>query len=254
MKNLICANVFVPLRLGPSHRSEQGSQILFGEKYSPIGSSLNWIKIRNEYDGYEGWLDADHHLHFEEGNGDTVDILSQRTAFTDSKGDIIRLEAGSEIYNYREEENIFTISGSKYKAEGDVALCPVNETVGQTARKFLNCPYLWGGRTEGGMDCSGLTQLVYKIHGHRLPRDSFRQAERGKTVSFIEEAMEGDLVFFDNERGNITHVGLILEKGYVIHCSGKVRIDRIDHQGIYLEETKRYTHRLRTIKRLINED
>ncbi|MGM0666707.1 MAG: NlpC/P60 family protein [Bacteroidota bacterium] len=254
MQNPVCANVFVPLRMGPSHRSEQGSQILFGEKYSLIERSLNWLKIRNEFDGYEGWMDADHHLYFEAGDGDMAKILSERTVFTDYDGEKISLEAGSEIYNYREEENTFVINGKQYKATGRVNLCPVDESVEQTARRFLNCPYLWGGRTEGGMDCSGLTQLVYKIHGHSLPRDSFKQAEQGKTVSFIEEALEGDLVFFDNERGNITHVGLILEKGYVIHCSGKVRIDRIDHQGIYLEESKRYTHRLRTIKRLINED
>jgi len=80
------------------------------------------------------------------------------------------------------------------------------------------------------------------------------QAEAGNTVSFIDEAQEGDLLFFDNDQGNITHVGLVLGKGYVIHCSGKVRIDRIDHQGIYNESLNRYTHRLRTIKRLKTED
>ena len=251
MKKLICANVFVPLRMAPSHRSEQGSQILFGEKYSIIGKSLKWIKIRNEFDGYEGWMDEDHHLFFEDEDSDTARILSRRTAFTGSNGEPLVLEAGSEIYNYSEKENIFSLNGKKYRAAEKVAFCPVDEALGKTARHFLNAPYLWGGRTEGGMDCSGLTQLVYKIHGYGLPRDSFKQAEKGKTISFIEEALEGDLVYFDNERGNITHVGLVLEKGYLIHCSGKVRIDRIDHQGIYLEESKSYTHRLRTIKRVI---
>jgi len=254
MDKLICANVFVPLRTGPSHRSEQGSQLLFGEKYILLDRSAGWIKVRNEFDGYEGWLDTDHHLYLENREGDRSEILAIRTVFYDSKGDSLVIEAGSEIYNYNKAGNSFKISDSKFTARSEVILGPVNESVGRTALRFLNCPYLWGGRTSSGMDCSGLTQTVYKIHGYKLPRDSFMQAEAGNTVSFIDEAQEGDLLFFDNDQGNITHVGLVLGKGYVIHCSGKVRIDRIDHQGIYNESLNRYTHRLRTIKRLKIED
>jgi len=251
MDKLICANIFVPLRTGPSHKSEQGSQILFGEKYTVLDRSVNWIWIRNEFDGYEGWLDDDHHLYYESGQDDSSPgILASRTEFTDGHGHALVLEAGSEIYNFNRKENSFTIGKSTFIASDKVILCPVNETVSQTAIKFRNCPYLWGGRTSGGMDCSGLTQLVYKLHGYTLSRNSFKQAEIGETVSFLEEARAGDLLFFDNERGSITHVGLLLDKGYVIHCSGKVRIDRIDHQGIYVESSNRYTHRLRTIKRI----
>jgi len=255
MEKLICANVFVPLRIGPSHKSEQGSQILFGEKYTILDRSVKWIKIRNEFDGYEGWIDDDHHLYLESGQDHSKsDILAIKNEFKNIEEHSIVLEAGSEIYNFNREKQTFTIGDSTYSSTDKVILCPLNETVSQTAMRFLNCPYLWGGRISGGMDCSGLSQLVYKLHGYSLPRDSFKQAEIGKTISFLDEAKAGDLLFFDNKAGNITHVGLLLEKGYVIHCSGKVRIDRIDHQGIYIEESGRYTHNLRTIKRVMIND
>jgi cell wall-associated NlpC family hydrolase len=117
--------------------------------------------------------------------------------------------------------------------------------------KFINSPYIWGGRIPSGIDCSGFTQLVYKIHGKPIPRDSYYQAETGTEVSFIDEAKPGDLVFFDDDRGKITHVGMILSRGLVIHASGRVRIDTIDHQGIFKQEKGDYSHHLRTIRRIV---
>ena len=250
MEKLICANVFVPLRMSPSHKSEQGSQILFGEKYTILDRTLNWIKIKNLFDNYEGWIDGDHHLYFNSGKDDGQSVvLAERTEFADGHGSTIILEPGSEIYGLKAEENYFIAGEKKFTARSKIITSKPGETITGTAKKFLNCPYLWGGRISGGMDCSGLTQLVYKLHGHSLPRDSFNQAETGKTVGFLEEAAAGDLLFFDNERGNVTHVGILLDNNHVIHCSGKVRTDRIDHQGIYIEKTGKYTHSLRTIKR-----
>jgi len=252
MDSLICANIFVPLRIGPSHKSEQGSQILFGEKYTIIDKSLNWIRVRNEFDGYEGWLDKDHHLFFESREENSSDIIVKPVRFTDDRSNRLILEAGSVIYNFNKDRNSFTIGNNTFTADENLLTSPPDETLSQTAKRFLNCPYLWGGRTSRGMDCSGFTQLVYKLHGYSLPRDSFEQAEVGETVSFLDEAREGDLLFFDNERGIITHVGVLMDKDYIIHCSGKVRTDRIDHQGIFSQGTNTYTHRLRTIKRLCN--
>lgn len=255
MDKLICANIFVPLRLGPSHKSEQGSQLLFGERYIITDRSAGWMKIRNEFDSYQGWIDGDHHLFTEAGGKDgTALVLAGRTKFTSGDGDSLYLEPGSEIHNISREMNAFTMGNESLQADGKIIAGPLKQDISLTATMFLNCPYLWGGRTSGGMDCSGLTQLVYKLHGYSLPRDSFRQAETGTAVSFLEEARSGDLLFFDNEQGIITHVGMLLDKKRIIHCSGKVRIDMIDHQGIYIENTNKYTHRLRTIKRILRPD
>ena len=120
-----------------------------------------------------------------------------------------------------------------------------------TAFMYLNAPYLWGGKTPFGIDCSGLTQMVYKLNGYKLPRDASQQATEGEPLSFIEESEPGDLAFFDNDEGNIIHVGLIMENNYIIHASGKVRIDRLDHLGIYNAETNRHTHKLRVIKKYV---
>ena len=116
---------------------------------------------------------------------------------------------------------------------------------------FLNAPYLWGGKTPFGVDCSGFTQMVYKLNGYKLMRDASQQSKQGEALSFIEESEPGDLAFFDNEEGNIIHVGIIMDDNYIIHASGKVRIDRLDHLGIYNAEINKHTHKLRVIKKII---
>ena len=120
-----------------------------------------------------------------------------------------------------------------------------------TAYMYLNAPYLWGGKTPFGIDCSGFTQMVYKLNGYKLMRDASQQALQGESLSFIEESEPGDLAFFDNEEGNIIHVGIIMDNNYIIHASGKVRIDRLDHLGIFNAETNKHTHKLRVIKKII---
>ena len=108
-----------------------------------------------------------------------------------------------------------------------------------------------GGRTPMGVDCSGFTQMVYRLNGKHIPRDASQQVDLGVTLSFIEEAESGDLAFFDDAEGNIIHVGIILENNHIIHASGKVRIDRIDQQGIFNKDLGEHTHKLRIIKKVL---
>ncbi|PAM93605.1 hydrolase Nlp/P60, partial [Flavobacterium sp. IR1] len=124
------------------------------------------------------------------------------------------------------------------------------ENILNTAFLYLNAPHLWGGKTPFGIDASGFTQMVYKLNGYKLSRNAADQARQGESLSFIEESEPGDLAFFDDKEGVINHVGVMMNDNYIIHAYGKVRIDRIDHSGIYNAELRRHTHKLRVIKKI----
>jgi gamma-D-glutamyl-L-lysine dipeptidyl-peptidase len=251
----ICENVFVPLRSGPSHRSEMLSQILFGEKYTIVDKSGNWMKIEALFDKYTGWIDMDHLQHsLAEGSSRGHVLNRALLCYKNDKTKMV-LEAGCEVFNPDFEDKMFFVGKNIYTTGNDFSnsYISTNDSLPDTALKFINSPYNWGGRVPSGIDCSGLTQLVYKIHGMTIPRNSGEQVEVGKNVEFIDDAQPGDLVFFDNERGRISHVGMVFSRGLVIHASGRVRIDTIDHQGIYKKEIGGYSHHLRKIKRITGQ-
>jgi hypothetical protein len=253
MEKYICENVFVPLRSGPSHKSEMLSQVLFGEKYTVVEKSGHWMKIETLFDKYPGWVDMNHLQQTNDTEDYAGKVLNKSLlCFKNDKTKII-LEAGCEIFNPDFERKEFRIGLNRYTTSDDFSSACIlsTDSLADTALKFINSPYIWGGRIPSGIDCSGLTQLVYKINGIPIPRDSWQQAESGRNIDFINEAEPGDLVFFDNERGKISHVGMIFSKGLVIHASGRVRIDVIDHQGIYKQEIANYSHHLRMIKRIL---
>ncbi|MCX6327102.1 MAG: C40 family peptidase [Bacteroidia bacterium] len=253
MEKYICENVFVPLRSGPSHRTEMLSQILFGEKYSAVEKSGSWMKIETLFDKYTGWIDMDHLQHTVDEEISSGYVLNRTLLCYKNDKTKMVLEAGCEVFKPDFEDKIFAIGKNIYNTcpEFSNKYISTNDSLPDTAMKFINSPYIWGGRIPSGIDCSGFTQLVYKIHGMAIPRDSWQQADAGKNIDFIDEAEPGDLVFFDNERGRISHVGMMISRGLVMHASGRVRIDSIDHQGIFKPEIGGYSYHLRMIKRIV---
>lgn len=253
MEKFICTNVYDPLRSGPTHKSEMLNQILFGEKYIIIDQSGKWLKIESLFDNFKGWIDIDHLQNSESKDDKKGNVLVKYLLCYKEDKTKIDLEPGSEIYNpdfknhtFSAGKNIFTTS-----ADFNDSYISTSDSLTDSAMKFINSPYIWGGRIPSGIDCSGMTQLIFKIHGVTIPRYSYQQSEIGETISFIDESKPGDLVFFDDEKGNISHVGMMIAKGLIIHASGRVRIDPIDHQGIFKQETGKYSHHLRTIKRIV---
>jgi len=253
MERYICENVFVPLRSAPSHKSEMLSQILFGEKYTIVDKSGKWLKIETLFDKCQGWIDMDHLQFSEDNEGAESKVLNRSLLCYKHDHTKLVLEPGCEVINPDFVDHTFTIGKNIYKtcSEFSDSYISTNDSIGDTGMKFINSPYIWGGRIPSGIDCSGFTQLVYKIHGIPIPRDSRQQVETGNNIDFIDETKSGDLVFFDDERGCITHVGMILSRGLVIHASGRVRIDSIDHNGIFKLEIGGYSHKLRTIRRIL---
>jgi cell wall-associated NlpC family hydrolase len=229
------------------------SQVLFGEKYTVLDTSGNWMKVETIFDKYQGWLDRDHLQHTASTDNSAGHVLNRSLACFKKDQSRVVLEPGCEIYNPDFTNKHFASGADIYYTcdEFNESFITPAGSMTDTALKFINSPYIWGGRIPSGIDCSGFCQLVYKIHSVSIPRDSYVQVNAGEAIDFIDNAIPGDLVFFDNERGRITHVGMILAKGLVIHASGRVRIDTIDHQGIFKREINGYSHKLRAIRRIV---
>jgi len=243
----------IPLRAEASERSEMVSQLLFGETYQVLEWQEKWVKIVTAFDEYEGWISRVQVslLNYE----DYLTLQTSKPIFTtqlvtiankQTDNSLLYLPAGSTLPFYENgsswiENEVF---GVNHVGEIETELTA-------TAKSYLNTPYLWGGRTHFGIDCSGFTQNVFKQHGIQIKRDASQQAEQGSVVDFLPAAQAGDLAFFDNEEGRIVHVGIMLNYEQIIHASGRVKIDRIDGQGIYSDELKKHTHKLRIIKRYI---
>ncbi|GAA0721813.1 C40 family peptidase [Aquimarina litoralis] len=245
----ICNLSIVPLRSEPNDPSEMVSQVLYGEHFKVLEKRKKWSRIRLAFDTYEGWIDNKQYLEiteetYKDFDNKPIDIASDLIDFVSCENDqLMPISLGS---------SLSALDYFQHSYEGNrIQQQQPKEKLIETAYLFLNAPYLWGGRTNFGIDCSGFTQMVYKLNGYKLLRDASLQATQGDPLSFIEESEPGDLAFFDNDEGAITHVGIIMKDNYIIHAHGKVRVDRIDHTGIFNGERRLYTHKLRVIKRII---
>jgi len=251
----------VPVRSEPHEKSEMCTQILFGEHYTIIEENAKWCQIKLAFDGYEGWIDRKMVNEIEEQyflelaeiarivTTDVFNIVQPTGGYSN-----FLIVAGSSLPHFDAVTHTFKIGNVVYGIQGNcitVAERVVRNVIIENALKYFNAPYLWGGRSPFGIDCSGFSQILYKMAGLTIPREAVQQAMLGENLTFVEEALPGDLAFFDNEEGAIIHVGVIWEKNKIIHSSGKVRIDNIDHFGIFNIDTGRYTHQMRLMRRLI---
>jgi len=237
------------MRVENSHQSELVSQLLYGDCFKIISKKKDWLQITSLADNYSGWIDHKQARIISKEAAEKIEHKDSAysTRLIDyietSDNKLTSLVLGSNVGGA-------AILGHEYQGPTQNKKTSKSDLL-KTASLYLNTPYLWGGKTPMGIDCSGLTQMIYRINGYSLPRDASQQAKLGETLSFIDESEAGDLAFFDDAEGKIIHVGILLENYYILHAHGKVRIDRIDQTGVYNAETKQHSHKLRIIKKMI---
>lgn len=255
----MCNLSLVAVRREPAHQSEMVSQLLFGELFEILEKRDKWIRIKMIYDGYEGWVEGKQHQPlynetFEKltDYGSTISLDMVQVLVNETKDYVIPVVLGSSLPYV--VNNSFYIDNHKYTFEGNVRPFKVDvtpEKIVENAYMYLDAPYLWGGRSPFGIDCSGYTQMVFKLSGIKLPRDASMQAGQGTPIESLAFASIGDLAFFEDDEGKIIHTGIILANNQIIHASGRVRIDTLNSEGIYHERKKIYTHKLCLIRRFI---
>ena len=179
-------------------------------------------------------------------------VFPMAYAVSENNGQTIPLTASTRLTNYKDGR--FEVLGVGFRIDPTMViekpLVMNQQNMLQTVRFFLNVPYLWGGKNALGMDCSGFTQVVMSLFGKQLLRNASEQATQGQVLKDLSEAKAGDLAFFDHEDGRISHVGIVLDSERVIHCSGRVKVERLDAKGIFSAEQGHYTHHLVQINRI----
>jgi gamma-D-glutamyl-L-lysine dipeptidyl-peptidase len=263
MQNIVSLLPLIPVRSEPSDKAEMVTQMIFGERALLLEKQQKWSFVELADDGYRGWICNRMFRYISEeavllsADSDTKISGSLFFPVTSAENKLsLYLTAGSLLENYQSAENSFQAGGISFHCLQEPVFYnsdKIRKDITGVLRGFMNIPYLWGGKSPFGMDCSGLTQTVFKLFGRQLPRNAGQQCELGRAVNHIDEAGTGDIAFFDNENGDIIHTGIITGKRQIVHASGYVRLDTLDHKGIYNNTEKNYTHRLRIIKNIIDQ-
>lgn len=260
MQHVVCRVSVAPLRAAPSERSEMVSQLLFGESAEVHEVRDNRCLVTSSWDGQSGWIDLkqiepigqSEYAEYQESYAISLSLVEGLMA----EDHFVPLTLGATLPRF---DGLRCELGKRSFQFSGPAVRPGPERqsgawIAKVAKRYLHAPYLWGGRSPFGIDGSGLTQMIYKAAGIRLMRRPEQQVLQGRSVDFTEQCQEGDLAFFDDGKGEVGHVGIVLADCHVIHAYGSVRVDKLDHFGVYCPQTNRYTHQLRVIRRLLPDE
>ena len=257
----IALHSIIPVRSEAREGAEQNTQMLFGELCTIQEQLPRWNRVKLHSDGQEGWVDSKMITPMSENEYRSYNAAYEQTAMiafpmayamSENNGQTIPLTAGTRLTNYKNGR--FEVLGVGFRIDPNMVITePLKmsqENLLQTVRFFLNVPYLWGGKNAMGMDCSGFTQVIMSLFGKQLLRNASEQATQGSRITSLDLATAGDLAFFDHEDGKISHVGIIIDTERIIHCSGRVKVEKIDNNGIFNAEQGSYTHHLVHLCRL----
>ena len=229
----------VPVRKKNNAKSEMTNQLFFGEIISIIELEHNWSFIKSNLDDYRGWI---RNLHFQKILEKDYNLLSKKQ----------NEFATNEMVLTNDDIEITIPTGSLISSAKFLKYCyrktNGSKSIIQTIKSFLHTPYLWGGKTKFGTDCSGLVQSIFKTINILLPRDACDQYKFGKEIN--SDFKLGDLAFFGKSSKKIRHVGILIDSTKIVHAYGIVRIDKLTSKGIYNNEEKRITHILQKVKRV----